>query len=379
MGSSDRDRMRRGAFAARGRLLAVAMLPLLLLGACGKKNAQETELPPRPVVAYRVTNADVFAGRGLPGQARASLEAALSFRVGGRLEERRVKTGDTVKEGDVVASLDPAPYQAEVDSVSATLQRARAAFTNAASQLDRDKQLFAKDIVAKARLETSQSNADQAQAEVQSLEATLERRKLDVSYTVLRAPFDGVVAAVFAEVFEEIKPQQAVMRVIDPRKIEMVVSVPESLISFVPHAVDINATFDVFPGVDIPGTISEIGSEPSETTRTYAVKVLLSPPPEVAIIPGMSGRVRARPGPEIAERLKGVVVPMSAVFSPDDAVGSFVWVIGDGNTVSRQQVTLGEPVVGGVTVKDGLSPGALVVQAGVHSLKEGQKVRVQER
>jgi RND family efflux transporter MFP subunit len=371
----------RGGLTAVAACLRVVLVPLLLLllGACGKQNAQETELPPRPAIAFRVTNADVLAGRSLPGQARAALEAALSFRVGGRMLERRVKTGDTIKEGDIVATLDPAPYRAEVDSISASLQRARAAYTNAASQLDRDKQLFAKDIVAKARLETSQSNSDQAQAEVQSLEATLERRKLDVGYTVLHAPFDGVVAAVFAEVFEEVKPQQAVMRIIDPKKIEMTVNVPESLISLAPYAVDIKATFDSFPGVEIPGELSEIGQEPSETTRTYAVKVLLTPPPGVTIVPGMAGRVRARPGPEISEKLKGVVVPLSAIFSPDDAPGSFVWLIGEANTVARRRVTLGEPVTGGITIKDGLSSGDLIVATGVHSLKEGQKVRVQER
>jgi RND family efflux transporter MFP subunit len=372
-------RERRGTVAANRIQQALVALLLLLMGGCGNKTAQETQPPPRPVIAFRVANADVFAGRALPGQARAALEAALSFRVGGRIQERRVKTGDMVKEGDVVATLDPAPYQAEVDSVSASLQRARAAYTNAANQLDRDKQLFAKDVIATARLETTQSNADQAQAEVQSIEATLERRKLDLGYAVLHAPFDGVVAATFAEVFEDVKPQQAIMRIIDPRKIEMTVNVPESLISLAPYAVDIKATFNAFPGVEVPGVLSQIGSEPSETTRTYVAKVLLTPPPEVTIIPGMAGLVRARPGPEIAERLKGVVVPLSAVFSPDDAAGSFVWLISDSNTVTRRQITVGEPVIGGVTVKDGLSTGNLIVVAGVHSLTEGQAVRIQER
>jgi RND family efflux transporter MFP subunit len=267
-------------------------------------------------------NADIVAGRIMPGQARSALEAALSFRVGGRMLERRVKTGDQIKANDVVATLDPAPYQAELDSANASLERARAAYRNAASQLDRDRQLFQKDIIAKARLETSETNAQQALADVRSLEATLERRKLDLEYTTLRAPFGGVVSAVFAEAFEEVKPQQPVMRVIDPEKIEMIVNVPESLISLVPYAVDIKVTFDSFEGVEIPAEVSEIGKEPSETTRTYAVKLLLTPPSGITIVPGMAGRARARPGPQIADRFRGTVVPASAIFSPDDASGS---------------------------------------------------------
>jgi RND family efflux transporter MFP subunit len=355
-------------------------LILLLLCACDDKGKEQAEQPPRPVIVYRVVNADVVAGRAIPGQARSAQDAMLSFRVGGRIQERRVKTGDQVKEGDVVATLDPAPYQSEVDSVSATLQRALAVYKSAASQLERDRILFEKGHVAKAFLEKSESAVQQTQAEMQSLQASLERRKLDLGYTMLRAPFAGVVSAVFAEVFEEVKPQQQVMRVIDPNKIEMVANVPETLISFVPFLVDIKVTFDAFPGVEIPAEVSEIGKEPSETTRTYVVKVLLTPPPSVTIVPGMAGRVTARPGPQIAERLKGVVVPLSAVFSADDASGSFIWLVNEGaKTVARQQVELGEPVVGGVSVKQGLSPGSLVVASGVHSLKEGQTVRIQER
>jgi RND family efflux transporter MFP subunit len=360
--------------------LAVVLVTSLLVASCSEKAAQETALPPRPVIAFRVADADITTGRAIPGQARAAHEAALSFRVGGRMLERRVKTGDQVKEGDVVATLDPAPYQAEVDSVSATLERARAAYRNAASQLDRDKQLFAKDIIAKARMETSEANTQQALAEVQSLEATLERRKLDVGYTVLRAPFAGVVSGVFAEVFEEVKSQQSVMRIIDPDKIEMIINVPESLISLVPYAADIKVTFDAFPGVEIPAEISEIGKEPSETTRTYVVKLLVAPPAGVTIVPGMAGRARARPGPEIAERFKGAVVPLAAILSPDDASGSFVWIVNEAaKTVSRRKVEVGEPAIGGINIKTGLSAGELIVAAGVHSLQDGQAVRIQDR
>ena len=222
----------------------------------------------------------------------------LSFRVAGRILERRVKTGDQVKEGDILATLDAAPYQAELDRVAASLRRAQAAYANAAGQLDRDKQLFAKGIVAKARFDNSSAAAKQAQAEVGSLEAAQERVKLDLGYTELRAPFPGTVSAVFAETFEEVKPSEPVMRLIDPAEIEMIVNVPESLISYVPHVIDLRATFDAFPGVEIPAEVTELGTEASESTRTYPVKLLLTPPQNVAILPGMAGRVRGKPGPE---------------------------------------------------------------------------------
>jgi RND family efflux transporter MFP subunit len=355
------------------------VLITLLAAACGEKSAKQTEALPRPVPVFQVADANLLAGRALPGQARSAREAMLSFRVAGRIQERRVKAGDRVNEGEILATLDPAPYQAELDRVAASLQRARATYANAASQLDRDKQLLDKGIVAKARFENSESAAKETQAEVRSLEAAEQSARLNLGYTELHAPFAGIVSAVFAEAFEEIRPQEAVIRLIDPAEIEMIVSVPESLISFVPHVTDIRAMFDSYPGVEIPAELSEIGTEPTENTRTYPVKIVLEPPPGVAILPGMAGRVRGKPGPEIAGQFKGVVIPVSAAFSPDDATGSFVWVVNEpGGTVHRQAVTLGEPVVGGISVTSGLTPGTLVAGAGVHTLREGQAVRVLE-
>ena len=124
--------------------MRAAFVPLiaLLVAACDKSPDQKAEAPPRPVKVFRVVDANLLAGRALPGQARSAREAMLSFRIAGRIQERRVKTGDQVKEGEILAILDPAPYQAELDRVAANLQRARAAYANAASQLDRDKQLL---------------------------------------------------------------------------------------------------------------------------------------------------------------------------------------------------------------------------------------------
>src|SRR5262249_31153169 len=108
----------------------VATLGVILLisalTACGDQVASPNERRPRPVKISRVADANVIVGRALPGQARSAHEATLSFQVGGRILERRVKAGDRIAVGDVLAAIDPTPYKAEVASVSSNLERARA-------------------------------------------------------------------------------------------------------------------------------------------------------------------------------------------------------------------------------------------------------------
>src|SRR5262249_39706480 len=96
----------------------LGLLFTLLVAGCDQQETQKTETP-RPVIVFRVASADVIAGRAFPEYARSAREAMLSFRVAGRIQERRVKTGDQVKKGDILATLDAAPYQTEFDRVAA--------------------------------------------------------------------------------------------------------------------------------------------------------------------------------------------------------------------------------------------------------------------
>ena len=143
-------------------------------------------------------------------------------------------------------------------------------------------------------------------------------------------PLRASVSAVFAEAFEEVKPQEAVMRLIDPSEIEMIVSVPESLISFVPYVIDIRATFDAFPGVEIPAEVSEIGSRADPRARAPTRSSSCSRRRRASpFCRAWPAAFAASLAPRSPSQLKGVVIPLSAAFSPDDATGSFVWVVNE--------------------------------------------------
>ena len=158
----------------------------------------------------------------------------------------------------------------------------------------------------------------------------------------------------------------------------MEIHIPEVLISVVPEVPRVLVRFDAFPDTDINGRIKEIGSEASETTRTYPVTVVMDQPEEITILPGMAGEVRADPeGVKDIQKFTGVQVPLSAVFSPDASNESYVWVIDEkSSTVSRRAVTTGKLRSTGLAIDQGLAAGEWIAIAGVHRLQEGQQVEL---
>ena len=200
-----------------------------------------------------------------------------------------------------------------------------------------------------------------------------------VNYTRLKAPFDGVVAVTYVENFETVQAKQQIVRLLDTSQIEMTIDIPESLISGANYVKDLNCVFDAFPQTEIEGVrIKEIGTEASDTTRTFPVTLIMEQPDPstgIKILPGMAGRATGRA--ELPEQVAevGFEVPESAVFSGDGGQ-QFVWVIDESSkTVRRQPVTPSTLTSLGMRVK-GVDAGQLIVTAGVDYLDEGQKIRL---
>jgi len=373
-------------------------------------------------------------GREFPGRAKASHEVDLSFRVSGPLISLPVDVGSQVKQDDVVAVIDPRDFQTALDSAEGNLSRAqanllamergaraeeieqlRAALAKAeaehrkavadhersekllpkgaASQADFDETLARRDLTAAqvtqakedlniglkgARLEDLEAK----RAEIKALEAAVENAKNQLDYTVLKAPFDGTVAAKYVHNFQTVQAKQPIVRLLDVSKIEVTVQVPESLIGLAPRVKKASCRFDAFPGREFEvAQITKIGSEASQTTRTYPVTVVIDQPQDVQILPGMAAIVRAEPPEESAMGFgEELIVPPSALFTDESGQAdqqSYVWVVaGDGGRVTRRDVITGGLTPVGITITEGLKTGEWVVTAGVHSLREGQSVRL---
>lgn len=353
---------------------AAYLLALTLISACWETEEEVTEEVIRPVRTTEIEDLSNLHDRYFVGTARAAREVSLAFRVPGNVVGVSVQVGDLVSAGDVIASIDPAPYQAEVDRLTAELDSAQATFDNAKLQTDRQRTLVEKDVAAQATLDRFIASETSAQAAIDSVRGALDRATLDLTYTQLKAPFEGRVVAKYVEDFEEVRAQEPVLRVLDADHIEMVIDIPERYISLIPHIEDITVSFDALGDVTLPAEISEVGSEASVTTRTFPVTLLMQQPEDARVLPGMAGRARGRPR-EGYEPFDAIMVPASAIFVPEGDEAPHVWVFSaETESVAARPVTLGTPRSQGISIKDGLEFGEIVVTAGVNSLREGQKV-----
>jgi RND family efflux transporter MFP subunit len=342
------------------RTLAIALILAAFLVGCGE--APEPE-PVRPVRAVKLGDPGTITGRWFPGRAKATQEANLAFDVSGTMIER-ADVGDKVKQGDLLARLDPRDFENE-------LARARAERDRARAQRDRVRKAGETGAVSKQDVTDAEARYNQASATVR-----IKQKALDDSH--MFAPFEGTVAATYAEKFEAVRPKQAVLRLLDTSKIEMIVNIPESGIANVPYVKDIRIRFDAVPGREIPAEIKEVSNEASQTTRTYPVTLIMDTPADVEIQPGMAGEASGRV--ELPRDLArtGYEVPLTAIFS-DEAQKSYVWVIDEtSQTVSRREVETGELSPRGIYIRAGIEPGEWIATAGVHFLREGQQVRMLE-
>ena len=347
----------------------------------------ETETPERtvirPVRTVTVDDVDGFKKRGFPGLARAAQEVDLAFRVDGPLIARPVNVGDQVEQGQLVARIDPRDFQTSPTSVEAELTQVRSDLALAEAEYERGIAIQRRGagLISDSELDQRRAARDRANGNVASLTAAVEAAANRLEDTYLRAPFEGRVVTTFVENFQSVRAKQPIVRILDTSHIEMTVNVSENLIALVPLVRSVKIRFDAFPNREFEGTIKEIGTEASRNTRTFPVTLSMEQPEDISILPGMAGS--ARPDEvELTEEQqdKGVGVPVGAVFTPDTDKRSHVWVVepteDELGMLTLRPVETGDLTRYGVLVTEGLSAGERIVTAGVHSVREGQTVRI---
>ena len=356
--------------------LICIMFGVLFLAGCQKE--VEEEYIPRAVRAMKVGDAAGISQRWLPGRASASQEVNLSFRVSGPLIELPVKIGDEVKQGQLLARIDPRDFEVNLRNAEGQLAKAEAALQFAEAEYGRVSRVREQDpaAISESMVDRKRQEMDTAQAQLVALEADIDAARDQLDYTNMRAPFSGTIVATYVENFEEVKAKQIILRLLDPTHVEMTVDMSENIISYIPYLQNVRARFDAFPGMEIPAQVKEVGTEASTTTRTYPVTFIMSQPEGATILAGMTGEVTGDVAIPEQQEEAFIEVPTTAVFS-DETELSYVWVINvTEKTVHKRRVQLGRLTDFGITFVTGLEPGEYIAIAGVHYLVEGQEIRI---
>jgi RND family efflux transporter MFP subunit len=363
------------------RVSYLFIVPLFLsIQACDKEQLEEKQSI-RPVRAMKVTDVGEIKERTFPGIAKATQEVELSFRVSGPLITLPVKVGDSVKKGEVLARIDPRDFEVSLNNVRGQLDKALANAKRAQSEFDREMRILQQDpgATSQTAVDRKQSQRDQARADIKSLQASVASAKDQLNYTYLKAPFDGTIVSTYVENFEDVRNKQPIVRLIDDSQIEMVVNIPEDLISLTPHVTKVFVVFDSFPEHTLEATVKEIGTEASEKTRTFPVTLIMNQPEDIKILPGMAGKTKGAEVENI-EELKGaagVEIPLSALFTSAETNETYVWIVDEQSmTVKQRKVGTDRLTDHGIMVTDGLQTGEMIATAGVHYLIEGQQVKI---
>lgn len=353
--------MTKRALIAAGTLAAA-----LILAGC-EKEAKAPE-PVRPVLSM-VLAPNQSNGGLMVGVVEPRYKTDLSFRVLGRLTSRPFYVGDLVSAGQTVATIDATALELAVRAAKASLAQAEAQLATTQSTEERQRKLIAADATTKQTVDNAEQARAGAEASVASAQANLTKAKEQLSYAQLKTDFAGVVTAVSADVGQVVSPGQNVLTMARPDIREAVVDIGEDFPAPLQVGMPFTVALQLLPSVQVEGKIREIAPQADAVTRLRRIRIALTNPPESF---RLGSTVTVKPDSALASNLR---VPASAVLAQDGA--NFVWVVDQpADTVSLHKVDLAlDPA--GARIIGGLDPGARIVTAGVHSLKQGQKVRIE--
>src|SRR6476659_7510196 len=365
-------------------LLALLLVGALLAAACSRKPEQAAPPPPEvlvttvqpqdvPRVLERVATLDGF------------INANINAQVQGYIVSRDYQEGSVEKKGDLLFHIDPRPFEAALVQAKGTLAKDKANQGKADADEKRAFDLFKKKVISDQERDTAVAAADSTTANVEADQAAVKQAEINLGYTKITAPIDGVVGFANNQVGERVGPSTGpltTMSQIDP--IKAIVTAGEGpwtdFVSRHPDPKERNTyikslDFELFLGNGemYPKKGKFYALDRNLDTKTGSIRYYVTfPNPGNILRPGQFGKVRF-----VADMKKGaLVVPQEAV---NELQGSYqVAVVDENNKVSIRPVKMGERIGALWEVTDGLKPGDRVVVEGVQKAREGSTVTVKE-
>ncbi len=341
----------------------------ILLAACQKQEAPK-DAKPVAVKTLKVGEEQRRKIAYVTGDINARVQSNLSFRVSGRIIERKVDVGSVVKAGDLLAKIDAEQQLADVAVAEANLNSARAQEVQARLAFQRQQSLFGTQVTTQAALDSAKESLTTAQGSVASAQAALDSARDALSYTELRADADGIITTRSAEVGQVAQAAQTIFALAHDGPRDAVFDVYESL--YLKRKPQDNVTVALIsdPQRKVVAKVREISPTIDTSTGTIRVKVGIDQSAGLPLGASVVGMFQS----DAFEQLE---LPWSALTSVQGKPG--VWVVDPATSVvTLRPIEVAAYQTGNFQVSSGLKPGELVVVDGIKFVRPGDKVANEE-
>ena len=363
----------------------LALLPIAIFFAagCGKPNAASAVPSPEVEVAS-VVQKDVPIFNEWVATLDGYVNAQIQAQVTGYVIQQTYKEGSFVRKGQLLFQIDPRPFQALLDQANAQLALTQAQLGKTEMDVDRDTPLAKERAIAQSQLDNDVQANRAAKAAVKAAEAQVEQAQLNLDFTNIKSPVDGIAGIAQVQIGNLVNPTTVLTSVSQINPIKAYFSISEQ--EYLHYAERINAEtqksaptngppFDLIlaDGSVYPyrGTGLLTNRQVDVTTGTIQV-VCSFPNPQNLLRPGQFGRLRA--APDI--RRDALLVPQKAV---SELQGTYqLAVVGTEDKVSIRAVKLGERVGPMWIVETGVKPGELVIVEGLQKVQNGSTVKIKQ-
>jgi membrane fusion protein (multidrug efflux system) len=337
-----------------GLALAVVTLAACAEGGDDESNKEEEEAPPIPVEVAQPARGDIYSSYSGTAPVEAFADVAVLAKVGGEVREIFVEEGDDVVAGQMLARLDGDRLRLEVAQSDAQLQK-----------LKRD---YARNIDLKDKSLISEGDFEKIRYEMEGLEASHELAKLELSYTEIRTPINGVVSERFIKIGNTINVNTPAFEVTSLEPLVSYLHVPEREYRRLQPGQAATLAVDALPDSEFTGTVARISPVIDAATGTFKLTIEVSDPSR-RLKPGMFGRISI-----VSDmRPQALQIPRNALV--EDGIAASIFVV-DGDSVKKRTIQTGYSADGMIEVTDGLTDGESFVVVGQSGLKNGTRVTV---
>jgi membrane fusion protein (multidrug efflux system) len=368
----------------------VLFLFLIVLASC-KDNQQASQMPPPEIPVFETQQQDVPIFNELVGQIYGLKDIPIRARVDGYLEKISFDEGSQVKKGELLYSIDPDPYLAEVAARESKVAEAITMMVNAKNELERYIPLAEMNAVSKSDLDAAQASYDASTANVEAARANLKQANIKLGYCSIKAPIDGLIGATEAREGEYVgrEPNPVILNTlsrIDTVRVQFSISegkylelaraytqgrTPEEVQREVEEGrIEPNVGLILADGsmFEEKGSIDFVNSQINSTTGSLLIQASF-PNPNRLLRPGLYAKVRL----QLAVAENAIVIPQRCLM---ELQGQFsVMVADENNAVVPRPVVIGQKMGDMVIIEEGLSPGDKVVIDALQKVRPGMTIQ----